>query len=341
MIKNNLIEYLANIKLKKNIENIDFNIFKDYDDLHLFDNVHFISSEILHFIHNKLEYFYKFSNDKFDIKIYAPNSDQKYINLVAKIFSIIYYVIDVTKTNEFIKIYIFLTPIKKKFNKNNDFNSDAFNTGFTDSSVICIYREEEVLKVLIHELIHYLNLDNHFNDTNNKKLLNYFNMCDDCKINSNEAYTEMIAIIIFLVWYNKYNFNKFDYNKFNEIFNEELNYSLYQTAKCLSLIGCVNEFSDIVDKSNNCEIIQKTSFVSYFIIKTAFMFNIYLFFEFFKINENKFTLNFNLIPNNIIKYFNLIIKCIDDKKFIKIINYYIKLNKNKILNKNNRFTKYG
>ena len=341
-IKNNLIEYCKNIKLSNTLNNIVFNKITDFNELHLFDDIHFISETILNYIHNDLKYIYIFNNDKYNIKIYLPNnSNPENKNLIYKIHSILNYIIDITKTNEVINVFIYLTPIKKEFNKNKDFNHEAFNTGFTNGQMICIFREEEVLKVLIHELVHYLNLENHFDDINNKKLLNYFNMCKDCKINTNEAYTELIAIILFLIWYNKYYFDQFNYNRFNKMLNNELKFSINQSAKCLSIIGCVNKFSDIIDKSNNCKIIQSTSFLSYFVIKTAIMFNIDLFFEFLKINNSEYTLNFNLIQNNIIKFYNLIIKCIEDSNFIKIMNYYIKLNKNKKLNYFNRFTKYA
>ena len=63
-------------------------------------------------------------------------------------------------------IDIFLTPLKKIFPKKKmsqidviNVNSGFSNFGCRNTANITIYREEEWVKVLIHELFHNLNLD--------------------------------------------------------------------------------------------------------------------------------------------------------------------------------------
>lgn len=65
-----------------------------------------------------------------------------------------------------ITIYIFFTPFEKEFPKKktdvigvNNVNSGYSTAGCEDRTEIVIYRKEEWLKVLIHELFHNFNLD--------------------------------------------------------------------------------------------------------------------------------------------------------------------------------------
>ena len=79
-------------------------------------------------------------------------------------------------------------------------NGDNINSGSTlPGSFITLWRREELHKVLIHELIHYLNIDM-YNYQYKFYILYKDIKLDNHKCNPNEAYTEFIAILIFTFW---------------------------------------------------------------------------------------------------------------------------------------------
>ena len=149
-------------------------------------------------------------------------------------------------------------------------------------------------------------------------LSKYFNI--DSIIKPNEAYTEYLAVILYLIWYNKFKIS-FNYNNFNRMINNEIKWSLYQTAKIIYLTKCMNKFEDLYDPNINCKLKQKTSVFSYYILKTILLFNFNLtnYFILEKLNNSSIKYNSNYNTN-----FN----------FLKLINIYLKNNYfNKIINK--------
>lgn len=171
----------------------------------------FCDLSILHpsYIHTQS---YKIKTQQIDLHIlsYKKKSTKKYNKMATLIYSAISLLLD-EKTkgcSDSLAIYIFLSPTKKKLNKNlNDvIGKQNVNSGFTFSckidgqNKVVIFREEEWFKVLIHELFHSFGIDfSHMNDLiqqSNEKTLNYFNV--KSKVNLFEAYTETLSEIIFL-----------------------------------------------------------------------------------------------------------------------------------------------
>ena len=69
---------------------------------------------------------------------------------------------DITNIYKNINIEIYNTPFKKKLPCRNyckNLSSININSGLSYSNNIIIYRKEELLKVLIHEIIHILDID--------------------------------------------------------------------------------------------------------------------------------------------------------------------------------------
>jgi hypothetical protein len=166
-----------------------------------------------------------------------------------------------------IRIEIFLGKQRKEFSFDDLLSSDNVNTGMTDRIKIKIWRCEEILKVLFHEMIHYLNLIPHSNEKN------YDLLCDFYKNTFNydgvdahyEALTEALAIIyhsVFIEFYTKI--------PFDEVIYHELCFTLFQISKILDFYHM--KPSDLFDKNKN-SIFQTTNVLSYYIVKGFIIFN--------------------------------------------------------------------
>jgi len=195
--------------------------------------------------------------------IYGNNISQLYINHIGNIinwwsqikpqkYTVIFYLIDVTKQLPFYDLYD--KPI---------LTEEYINSGFTyrKSRAIHIFRKEE-LKVLIHELIHASKFD-----LDNNKLINIPFVLNDDNI-TNEGITEYLAII-FYYWYitqyaihNKVTTidNKLSY--FTELLSNDLGWQVYQKNKILRFFKL-----SPIDLLNKNDFRQKTSVLSYFFLK--------------------------------------------------------------------------
>merc|ERR1712224_433802 len=148
---------------------------------------------------------------------------------------------------------------------------DSINTGSTYPGIsITLWRKEELCKVLIHELIHYLHLDIYSSQDNLKFIYNDINL-DGSITNPNEAYTEYVAIVLYIYWIYKTTECKLTLKKFMEKrLLIELGWSFYQIAKILKFFKCYNSYEDLFKKG--CKFKQQTNVLSYFILKTYFLY---------------------------------------------------------------------
>ena len=74
------------------------------------------------------------------------------------------------------------------------------NSGLTlPGHYIILFRKEEMIKVLFHELIHYLDLDMRNYQKELFFLYDEINLKADI-INPNEGYTELLALILLNIW---------------------------------------------------------------------------------------------------------------------------------------------
>lgn len=196
---------------------------------------------------------------------------------------------------------------------------DNVNSGSTypGMSIVC-WRKEELYKVLIHELVHYHDLDYH--TRKNEKVMHIIQVPDIEGIDKiNESYTESLAIIILTVM--RYvispKIQSFDVF-FAKTLKMEIAFLLFQISKVFRIFGC-DKFGDYV--GNKCIIKQSTSYRSYFIIKVVLLTNI---------DEFISLINKNMIINgdSYGDFINLINTSWDsfikNKNNIDIINIFIK-----------------
>ena len=187
------------------------------------------------------------------------------------------------------------------------------NSGSTlPGEYINVWRHEEIYKVLIHELVHTLDLDFRDMTVIQPYIRANYNISRDSPVLIWESYTEFIAIIIHSMYFSK------SFDSFITILSIELEFSLFQTAKVLHNFGC-NNLNDL-QQNKSCEISYDTDVLSYFYIKTALLFSLnesILFCKEFNLN----TLKFN--KERATEYLELIDKTTKNCDFIKKINSYI------------------
>jgi len=168
----------------------------------------FVSEPIRKYIEETRKFTYKFNatiNQK-NVTLYFVNfnqmNDRKIAYYSKLAFMVIFMLTSKTKNgcSKNLEIKIFLAPHKKLLppNKTDVLGPNEVNTGFSTigcrtHATITIYREEEWLKVLIHELFHNLDLD--FSDMDigesKKNLYKIFKIQSGYEIA--ETYTEMWA----------------------------------------------------------------------------------------------------------------------------------------------------
>lgn len=129
--------------------------------------------------------------------------------------------------------------------------------GQTNFIKIEIFRKEEVVKVLMHELCHFYEIDCVNVDENQSLLMNRFNIKTPYYLSVQEATTEYLAIlhhIALVSFYTK--------ESIRCLYHYEKIFSLYQVCKILNHY----KFKRFEDLYKN-EMIQGTNVFSYYIIK--------------------------------------------------------------------------
>jgi hypothetical protein len=235
-----------------------------------------------------------------------------------------------------LKINIWMSHFKKMLPSHNNksiLTSENVNTGFTiykksdivksvhDIKEIYIYRKEELHKVLIHEMIHAYDLDTYFIRNHQKysdRLEDTYNIHSKYGIKIYESYVETIAILLHCIYLSRKN-----KNSLNKAILLETKYSLFQTAKILEYYN----IHSIKELKNN--IYEESSIFSYYIIKSALLFNLKAFLKMCHTHNN----NYIQIKQNWIKEFTkLIQKSLDKKIFMnsidKTLTFIIDNNKN-------------
>lgn len=255
--------------------------------------------------------------------IIPENDNNKKIN-INKILHSCLFMKKLASYEKEINVILYFGNYKKKYNGNPILGPDEINSGVTfkfgyeDYKLIFIWRKEELIKVLIHELIHYMDIDT---DKNNILISNII----DTRINiignnsSQEGYTEFLALILNSIFVGCYtNIDP------NILYNYEIYFSFLQMAKILNF--CNYSFRDLIE--NKMHLHQNTNVVSYFFIKNMYLINYNRLHN--KMNNNIY------IHDKINILCDIINKTIGSKKYYDIMDHYIaqikKMNKNDIYN---------
>jgi len=227
----------------------------------LFDEKKYISSRFLpKIIEDEIKDYPKIISvriDNLDCYVYGNDKNKKYILKILKSLSVINNLLktETKKEDKIITVIIYLSPFKKEF-KGDIIKPININSGLTENQErIFIFREEEWMKVLIHELIHAYVFDNY------KFIKNHLIDGDDYLY---EAITEFYAVILHSMWISL--ISGIDYKK---IIKNEIRFSVYQSLKLLKFLNVKDKKSFINFEKLNIK--MESSAFSYYILKTEFL----------------------------------------------------------------------
>ena len=269
----------------------------------------FVPEVITNIIFNKITIQYKFTikinNRKINIYISDKNKikKEKIDNILQFILTIIN-VFDELSSKELynLDIFLYLTNVKKLFPKNkyDILTKTNVNSGYTsyftnNHREIVIYREEELFKVLIHELIHYYDFDikTTINFMENKLFIK------NCLKMYGETYTDIwarILNIMFIAVKKTNNYN--DYLKFFEIsLYIEILFSYFQGFKTLNHFNITYEMlRSKIYKINNYK--ESSNGYCYYVLPSIILMNLDVFLDFCITNNKKNFIDFNNNNNN-------------------------------------------
>lgn len=264
----------------------------------------------------KFVYSFEIENDngiKREIKLifvdYLGHSRSVYNKYAERVFMVLYLLRNTSDyCSKSLKIYCYMTPFKKLLpeSRSEVLSSKHINTGVTYQCIknneVCVYRQEEWFKVLIHELLHAHGADMHINFSPKQFYIN-------SKVYVGEAYVEFWAVYLNSV-FAAYYLAKHDniLQNTNYLFSEYLAkfiraeriFSLIQVNKILRHNNV--KYSDLFTPRNRYR--EKTNVFAYFILKSIFLFNYYKFMvKSMKYNNNNYTvINQKYIEHFIDKY---------------------------------------
>jgi hypothetical protein len=219
------------------------------------------------------------------------------------------------------------TSILKQFpnTKGQPLTISVMNSGMTNMATNDVYvmRNEELYKVLVHELIHGMHYDIPHNNEDHyslsKQLCQILSVeCMDKRFIS-ESYTETLAIIInCIMCAHEMNLNTM--KCILDLLNAEMHFGIQQTAKILTHFNFKSAKELLRRYFAGNSIKQMSDALSYYIIKTALLVNINDFILFI----NKYGIKFNVRKQIIQEYFDLIVKSCRSPIFINAVDAIMK-----------------
>ncbi len=199
------------------------------------------------------------------------------------------------------KVTYFPSLLKKELNKNKQsskcLGKNECNSGLTylnthldhnhiDNGDIILFRDEEHIKVLIHEMIHSNYRDLMLIRNGNSEDFTD-NFCTDYEILLNESYTEFVATILNVFYVCIKNGMKMD--EVNVMLKKEIEYGVYVCNRIMRYYG-IDNIQDILKVDNFCKkhLSQKTNVISYYLFKPIQMFHLPEMNSFIKNHTSKF-----------------------------------------------------
>ena len=219
-----------------------------------FSDSEFLSPSVLNQLKTFNEYI-QIEEEKIDIKIAGHHVDNKLINQIYSVVKLFHKLYGKKK----IQLKIGLTDIEKKID-GDIITTEHVNGGlnYVGTGKIEIFRKEEVVKVLCHELAHDYKLDCEMIDNFDPQIIKKFKIKTTIIEQSiNEGYTEFIGLIhhiaLLSCYTNVHIWLLYHYEKI---------WSLYQVCKILTHYK-MKRFEDIY----TTEFKQGTNVFSYYIVK--------------------------------------------------------------------------
>ena len=266
----------------------------------------FISDDIQQFVKDQIRTYRQVNvNNQIKLRIYSRRLEPHINRIkVPRLFHIYRMMCKLTNRNKNLDCNLYFTDLKKKIIHDiQELGPRNINSGSTLwPKTINLWRSEEIDKVFTHEMVHFLNLE--YYDPKST-LANEIKQCcsipSDTNIKPREAYTEMIAIILhtlYSAYLLQHNNPQKILEQFHVLIKYEQAFSLIQTAKILRHFNFPN-IQSFLNPSTSQKLIQKTSVISYFIIKSALLYNLKAFIN--------LTLPHNFIGKHLLKQFSKLV----------------------------------
>ena len=193
-----------------------------------------------------------------------------------------------------------LTDSKKQLPKRGLIGPSTLNTGYTDGKHIVVYREEEWLKVFIHECMHYFMFDG---ELRSKPMILYHLFPIHKKVDVNESYCEIWARILNCCVISVMNKVSVDL-----LLERERQFSVQQMVKVLNYMKL--SYTDLFDKNIIYE--EDTNAFAYLVLTAILIHDPYLFVSWCK-KHNK-----SMLPiENSDEYVKLISRLYKLQSFLK------------------------
>jgi hypothetical protein len=222
------------------------------------------------------EYVYKGREFKI-IMVYGDENVERKKAIVIDMFKWLTMIVDMgslpRNCGKTTSIYCYLTPFKKELPSKSGkiLSYDNANSAVTrpcfSSNEICVFREEELFKVFIHETFHAFNLDFslHMNDNHTKQMKKMFNIKSE--FNIYETYAETWAEIMNILFLSECA----GINYANKILQAEVAFSLHQMNKVLAHMGL--DYYDLIDTNGlQDKYKEETNVFCYYVLKSLVLF---------------------------------------------------------------------
>jgi hypothetical protein len=283
------------------------------------------------------QYEYSFYNIKGTITFYCDIKYQDtFDSIIQRIIRIVgfyvEYTMNHTKLPDITIYYIDNNKMLPSDSRDKVLGKDVINSAFKNNNDIVIYRNEELFKLLTHELIHYYDIDSFVKEDTRTSvaLLKIYNIekqkNQDLKVY--EAYTEAIATVLNII---------FSIKTLNvDILYKELVFSLTQNAKIFNYFG-IKDSKDIYRKPRQPELFkQNTAAFEYHYLKAKFVLNFNHLLEL--INRNRPSQKFINLKIPKIPTHDYIILLGEDREFDIVLNNIMKKQHSYGLDRNMRMT---
>jgi len=142
-------------------------------------------------------------HDCFHVRIYKNGLNAAFVKKLKILLTKLREMLNIT--HDRINIFLLLSGNKKRINVGETFTSENINSGLSISNAdpsavhIVIYRLEDIFKVLIHEMLHYVGLDLRNTELSTIRSIddmikNKYKSMLHMDLHINEAYTEALAL---------------------------------------------------------------------------------------------------------------------------------------------------
>lgn len=272
-------------------------------------------------LNNKASISLQYKSLQVDLHIYHTTYTKKYeieflVFYTYVLMTLLTNISDVKKT---LQVKIFLTSCKKTFPKSGDILGPGnVNSGVTISYLntnncdVYILRKEEVLKVLLHEMIHALRIDfGIFSNVYESDIMQLFNAQD--KLAINESYTDTLAcmlnVCIYSVIYKKM-YGSQNMTNIYTLMNNESMYILQKAKQVLKHCNISFTHTGIIRPTK--KYIEHTHALSYYLLKSLNFYNLPTFM--------KFISGFKYVLRNEEMYVKMLQMFLKDTKYWKFLS---------------------